>query len=289
MAAGTNLGTIYLWKRKGRSFEGEENCWPSYPDTCTIHGTVKQLTWGAALLRNPLLAVNCITNVFVLHQQPMCATYNDGVCASQLSPTQLLLESEDRTQILKTDVQVLVVAVSKDYIAVSSGRSIAIYKITGENLSSTALLSNFTCDTEKLLIHENTLIVLTPQVIQLRSIEEGSVVQSLPTLPEEGEPICMELSGHYLTVASLNGILKIWDLGKREAKLYTRAMATYEAISDFAEIIEARCNSDCRFVSITVAMANLMPSSILYVWDIESDQIHEFDFAENDLDEDSAL
>lgn len=97
--------------------------------------------------------------------------------------------------------------------------------------------------------------------------------------------------GQYLTVASLNGILKIWDLGKHEAKLHTRAMATYEAISDFAEIIEARCNSDCRCVSITVAMANLMPSSILYVWDIESDQVHEFDFGESNdiIDDDSML
>jgi len=87
----------------------------------------------------------------------------------------------------------------------------------------------------------------------------------------------------------LNGILKIWNLDKHEAKLHTRAMATYEAISDFAEIIEARCNSDCRCVSITVAMANLMPSSILHIWDIESDQIHEFDFGESDdiLDDDS--
>lgn len=98
-------------------------------------------------------------------------------------------------------------------------------------------------------------------------------------------------AGQYLTVASLNGILKIWDLGKREAKLHTRAMATYEAISDFAEIIEARCNADCHCVSITVAMANLMPSSVLYVWDIESDQIHEFDFGESDdfIDDDTML
>ena len=68
-------------------------------------------------------------------------------------------------------------------------------------------------------------------------------------------------------------------------------MATYEAISDFAEIIEARCNSDCRCVSITVAMANLMPSSILYIWDIESDQIYEFDFGEPDdiVDDDTML
>ncbi|XP_070526562.1 uncharacterized protein [Cardiocondyla obscurior] len=58
-------------------------------------------------------------------------------------------------------------------------------------------------------------------------------------------------------------------------------MATYEMINDFAEVIEARCNLDCHCVSITVVM----------VWDIESDQIHEMDFGESDdiADDDSKL
>lgn len=90
-------------------------------------------------------------------------------------------------------------------------------------------------------------------------------------------------------MASLNGVLKIWDLSKREAKLHTRAMAAYEVINDFAEIIEARCNLDCHCVSITVAMTNLMPSPVLYIWDIESDQIHEFDFGKlDDIAEDES-
>lgn len=233
------------------------------------------------MLRSPLLAVNCITNVFILHQQPMCAAYNDGICASQLSPMQILLKKDEQNHILKTEIQVQILAVNKDYVAVSSARQIALYKIKRDGNLNTTSVSNFACDTEKILIYENILVILTPIVIQLRSIE-GTIIQTLSTLPEEGEPITMELTGQYLTVASLNGILKIWDLGKREAKLYTRAMTCYEAISDFAEIIEAKCNSDCRYVSITVAMANLMPSSILYVWDIESDQLHEFDFANND-------
>ncbi|XP_018367510.1 PREDICTED: intraflagellar transport protein 140 homolog isoform X1 [Trachymyrmex cornetzi] len=289
LAAGTNLGTIYLWKRKC-VLDCDENSWPNIPESCAIHGTVKQLEWGVSLSRNSLLAVNCITNVFILHQQPMCAVYNDGVCASQLTPTQILLEMDEQTYILKTEIQVQIIAVSKEYIVVSSGRQIVVNCINkGANLN-TNVLTTFNCDTEKILIYEHTLIVLTPTIIQLRSIE-GSIIQTLPTLPEEGEPITMELTGHYLTVASLNGILKIWNLSKHEAKLHTRAMATYEAISDFAEIIEARCNSDCRCVSITVAMANLMPSSILYVWDIESDQIYEFDFGESDniVDDDAML
>ncbi|XP_020285443.1 intraflagellar transport protein 140 homolog isoform X2 [Pseudomyrmex gracilis] len=289
LAAGTNLGTIYLWKRKCTS-ECDENAWPSVPESCSIHGTVKQLTWGTGLSRNSLLAVNCITNVFILHQQPMCAVYNHGVCASQLTPTQILLEIDEQTYTLKTEIQVQIIAVTREYVAVSSGRQIIVNRINRNATLNTTVLATFSCDTEKMLIYEHTLIILTPTIIQLRSIE-GSVIQTLPTLPEEGEPITMELTGQYLTVASLNGILKIWDLSKHEAKLHTRAMATYEAISDFAEIIEARCNSDCRCVSITVAMANLMPSSVLYVWDIESDQIHEFDFGDSDsvIDDDSTL
>ncbi|KAG7210438.1 hypothetical protein KM043_011970 [Ampulex compressa] len=289
LAAGTNLGTIYLWKRKA-IIDPDDNGWPTIPESCTIHGTVKQLSWGASLLRNPLLAVNCITNVFILHQQPMCAAYNDGVSASQITPMQILIEIEDQTCILKTEIQVQIVAVNAEYVVVSSGRHIMAYRINKDSSLYTIPIGSFSCDTEKMLIYDQILIVLTPLVIQLRSME-GTVTQTLPTMPEEGEPITMELTGQYLTVASLNGILKIWDLSKREAKLHTRAMATYEAISDFAEIIEARCNSDCRCVSITVAMANLMPSSILYIWDIESDQIHEFDFAESDdiNDDETAL
>ncbi|XP_043280056.1 intraflagellar transport protein 140 homolog isoform X2 [Venturia canescens] len=283
LAAGTNLGTIYLWKRKAVS-EMDENGWPTIPKFCSVHGTVKQLTWGGSLLRNPLLAVNCITNVFILHQQPMCAVFNDDTCVTQMTPTHLLIEIEEQSCTLKTDLQVQILAASREYVVVSSGRQVTSYKINRDTNIETTSVGSFTCDNEKILIYENTLVILTPIIIQLRSTD-GTILQSLPTLPEEGEPITMELTGHYLTVGSLNGILKIWDISKREAKLHTRAMTAYEAINDFAEIIEARCNSDCRCVSITVAMSNLMPSSILYVWDIEGDQIHEYDFAQMNDDD----
>lgn len=214
----------------------------------------------------------------------MCAAFSEDTCASQLTPTQLLVETDDQTYTLKTDIQVQILAVSREYVTVSSARQIASYKIHREGSLSVTAVGSFACENEKILIYEGTLVILTPTIIQLRSMD-GTIIQNLPTLPEEGEPITMELTGQYLTVASLNGILKIWDIGKREAKLHTRAMTAYEAINDFAEIIEARCNSDCRCVSITVAMSNLMPSSILYVWDIEGDQIHEFDFGKMNDDD----
>lgn len=280
LAAGTNLGTIYLWQKKNASITDEYG-WPTVPKSCTVHGTVKQLKWGGTLMRTPLVAVNCLTNVYILHQQSMCAAYYEDTWASQIAPKQIIIESDNQKHILKTELQVQILGINRDYVAVSSCRQIAVYKITRNGILNTVVVGSFSCDTEKILIYESVLIILTSIVVQLRSLE-GSIIQTLPTLPEEGEPITMELTGQYLTVGSLNGILKIWDIGKREAKLHTRAMIVYEAINDFAEIIEAKCNADCRCVSITVASSNLLPSPILYVWDIEGDQILEFDFSNLD-------
>lgn len=169
------------------------------PECCTIHGTVKQLMWGTSLSRNSLLAVNCITNVFILRQQPMCAVYNDGICASQLTPTQILLEMNEQSYTLKTEIQVQAIAITKEYVAVSSGRQIIVNRINKSPSLNTTVLATFSCHTEKMLIYEHTLIVLTPMIIQLRSVE-GSIIQTLPTLPEEGEPITMELTSIYIYI-----------------------------------------------------------------------------------------
>lgn len=124
----------------------------------------------------------------------MCAVYNNGICASQLTPTQILLEMDEQSYTLKTEIQVQTIAVTKEYIAVSSGRQVIVNRINKNTNFNTTVLATFSCDTEKMLIHEHTLIILTPMTIQLRSVE-GSVIQTLPTLPEEGEPITMELTG----------------------------------------------------------------------------------------------
>jgi hypothetical protein len=71
---------------------------------------------------------------------------------------------EERRFTFKTDIQVQLVAVNRDYIAVSSGRHVVVYKISARELHNITALTSFSCDTEKLLIHSNILIVLTPQV-----------------------------------------------------------------------------------------------------------------------------
>lgn len=184
-------------------------------------------------------------------------------------------------------LQIRLIAVDKDHVAVSSGRALAIYAmqtIKNSNDTSCTVVSSFTCDSEKLAIYEGILIVLTTVAVELRSIQDnGVILQTLSALPEEGEPITLELSQRYLTVGSLNGFLRVWEMSsdcdETTAKPCARVAALPDLLDDFAEIIEARCNSDCRFVSITIATSNLMPSSILYVWQVDNDRLDSLDFA----------
>lgn len=48
--------------------------------------------------------------------------------------------------------------------------------------------------------------------------------------------------------------------------------------SDFGEIIQAKCNSNGTQVAMTLAATNLIPDGKLYIWDIDSNDFHHYDF-----------
>lgn len=68
----------------------------------------------------------------------------------------------------------------------------------------------------------------------------------------------------------------------REAKLHAHPKDLVEAISDFGEVVLIRTNSNGTKVSLTIANSNLIPSSYIYVWDIESDKMINYQFDDND-------
>jgi intraflagellar transport protein 140 len=74
---------------------------------------------------------------------------------------------------------------------------------------------------------------------QIRTTQ-GTIKQSLTFAADEGEPIGIELCGHFLTVATLLGWVKVWDLSRREAKLHANPKYLNDVILDFGEIILAR-------------------------------------------------
>lgn len=92
----------------------------------------------------------------------------------------------------------------------------------------------------------------------------------------------MDIHNNFLTIFTMDGFLKIYDISNRDPRLVTGVRSLYDMCTDFGEIIQAKTNSTGTKVALTIAAANLIPDGKLYVWDIEQDDLSFYDFRKNE-------
>ncbi|KAF5302514.1 hypothetical protein FQR65_LT00886 [Abscondita terminalis] len=298
LCAGTNIGRIYFWKKKPakEGFDNPEMLWELY-NLCSISGTIKQLIWGSVNLRLPLLSVNCVTKVYIMKEQNLCTCFSETIWGTQKTASQILLETAETNSMVSTDMQVTDMTINSNYVAFTNGRLISVYeivtkaptdKITYEinyNLNKKPdkfgiainLLNSFTCDNEGIIIYGKNIVVLSLNGVLIKT-HNGSTIFTIPTTASEGEPIGMDVTSKYLTVFTMEGFLKIYDLSETEPKLVTPIRTLYDMCTDFGEIIQAKVNSNGTKVALTLAAANLVPDGKLYIWDLEQDNLNLYDF-----------
>lgn len=292
LCAGTNLGQIYFWIKKQTKtdyIDNPEETW-TLTNINNVNGTIKQLMWGSINLRLPLIAVNCITKVYILKEQSLSVCFSENIWATQKTASQILLETSTSNYSLKTDIQVTNMSLNDDYISITNNRIIHVHAIHYKNKEiaednkkkerfniSTTLLSSFTCDNEQILMHGKNILVLTKQGVLIRS-PNGLNVGCIPTVPSEGEPIGISLTNQFLTIFTMDGYVKLFDVSVRDPKLVTPIRCLYDMCSDFGEIIHAKSNSAGNKIAFTIATANLIPDGKLYIWDVETDLLLDYDF-----------
>ncbi|KAK5641268.1 hypothetical protein RI129_009815 [Pyrocoelia pectoralis] len=292
LCAGTNIGRIYFWRKKVNTENIDPNdcVWELY-NLCNISGTIKQLTWGSANFRFPLLSVNCVTKVYIMKEQNLCTCFSETIWGTQRTASQILLETLDTSSVVTTDMQVTDMSINSNYIAVTNGRLVSVYDIVHKSSEKIGyevsynvqkkndkktiginLINNFSCDNEGIIIYGKTIIVLTPAGVLIKS-HSGSNSFSIPSTTSEGEPIGIDITSSYLTIFTMEGYLKIYDLSETEPKLITPMRSLYDMCTDFGEIIQAKANSNGSKVALTLAAANLVPDGKLYIWDVEQDNL----------------
>ncbi|RZC33588.1 hypothetical protein BDFB_000428 [Asbolus verrucosus] len=310
LCAGTNIGRIYFWSRNVSKMltDNPEDCW-ELNNVNTVSGTVKQLMWGSLQMRLPLLSVNCVTSVYIMKEQTICTCFSEEIWATQKTANQILLESCKSNFLLQLDSQVTDMSIDGNHAIFTNGRLISLYEINWESpdserfeLNSTIskqsdsttmndftvkALHTFTCDNEKILLHKRIIIVLTPKSVLLRGLN-GSPVSTVSIPSNEGEPIGIDVTGNYLTIFTMEGFLKIFELSDGDPKMVIPGRNLYDMCPDFGEIIQAKANCSGNKVALTLAAANLIPDGKLYIWDVESDSLLSYDFHKygnlNDLD-----
>lgn len=131
-------------------------------------------------------------------------------------------------------------AINDNYIVFTNGRSIAAYEIiwnltSDKNFEPNAnrikssekqqkisinTVGTFSKDNEGIILYERNILTLFPAGVTIHSLN-GNMIASIPMLQAEGEPIGMDLCGTYLTIFTIDGFLKVYDLSDRDPKLIT--------------------------------------------------------------------
>ncbi|XP_066140255.1 intraflagellar transport protein 140 homolog isoform X1 [Euwallacea fornicatus] len=289
LCAGTNIGRIYFWNRAKQPLtENVDDQW-ELNNINTIGGTIKQLKWGSFLMRQPLLSVNCVTAIYIMKEQTVCSAFCNKIWATQKTSNQIWIESSHSNQLLELESQVSDIAISEDFIVFSNGRLISLYNIswkadpTDDSCCefSVSFGSSFNCDNDGIILYRKTIITLSALKITLFT-HNWNIISHIPSVTSEGEPIGADITNNYLTIITMEGFLKIYDVSDDQPRLVTPVKNLGDAIADFGEVIQAKTNCKGNKVAFTLAASNLIPDGKLYILDVECDDITTYDFRKYD-------
>ncbi|XP_052071458.1 intraflagellar transport protein 140 homolog isoform X2 [Mytilus californianus] len=277
LAGGTNMGDIALWKWSppigGKKVEGELKWKLQAP--ATVEGSIRQVEWGSS---KNLLAVNTIANVFMLSEHTMSSGYKDQTAVVQYGPSSLSIEmfATGQHHDLKTEIQVKGIYTTKDALALWNGRRVITYDYAQDKASIKAA-GTFTTEAMEVCLYEQNVYCIEPGKVQVRT-HQGTVKQVLNFNEVEGQPASIDVCANYLVIATSNGIVRVYDLSRREAKAHSQPKNLSEVIPGFGGIVSCKCNCNGTKVSLMVRMHDGHVDPKLYFWDVETDTVTFFNF-----------
>lgn len=300
LCAGTNQGSIYIWKKTNFKSEAE-NGW-QLTDVSSVRGAIKQCIWGIVSdTLNPCIVVNCISNVYIMKEQPLMSHHTRDIWATQRSANQVLVEnSSQQTCLATSDISITNLCLTDLNLVLTNGKSVMVYKIqrtsqdsmiTDQSLktSEIKLLDNlvvrysstFNCENLQLYIHEQNIICVGQNDVKILSLN-GVKLQEVSFTDHEGKPIGSDLTSKYLTIFTLNGYIKVYDVSRHELKQVVPTKNAYDLFENFGEVMLAKANQDGSLVALTVATESLVPDGKLHIWKLESDLMISYDFLQKE-------
>lgn len=187
LCAGTNQGNLYIWKKKSsmttaetdntRSLDEPENPW-QLCNVAIVRGAIKHCFWGICDVLKPCVLVNCISNVYILKEQPLLSAYSQNIWITQKSATELFVEHASYSTTLRSDISAITgLCLTERNLAITNHKNITIYQIPrvddfqkkSGTLSIKQAHSFHVNDCIQLFMHEEILIVVGLESVHLYS------------------------------------------------------------------------------------------------------------------------
>ncbi|CAH1793664.1 unnamed protein product [Owenia fusiformis] len=215
----------------------------------------------------------CVSPYFM---PPQAQTlYPDSMCVVvQTGPSNLSIDNfaTSTHQDLKTDIQIKGTYTTGENVAIWNGRKLVVYEITGDK-STIRAAGTFSTESTICCLYEQNVYTIEQGKVQVRTFQ-GTVKQLISFTEVEGQPVTLEVC----SVGTENGIIKLYDLSRREAKQIGTAKNMTDVISHFGGFVSLRCNCAGNKVSLCIKKPNGSTDSKLYIWDTELDTLQYFNF-----------
>lgn len=300
LCAASNQGNLYTWKRTVSCFVGApEDAWQlGNIATLSRQGAIKSCIWGFNELTKPCILVNCLSSVFMLKEQPLLAFHTRTLWAVQSSAKCVqLAHCSGRQCQVQVEFAVTALALNELNLVVSNGRSISSYSLQKLDKSmdefeeileasgagsggatptlTVRLLQTFAAECITLCLHNQNIFCLSSSDIVIYSVG-GVVLHKILGNDIEGKIIGMDLTGCYLSVFTMNGYVKAYDVSRHDPKLLFPSKSGHEIFDDFGEFILVKCNSLGSHLALVIANSSFQPLHSIYCWDFERNNLLEY-------------
>ena len=273
VCAGTTNGRIFVWTDPSTSDDAEER--NSHPHEIGVSGNLRTLSvcYASGLLS----AVAQDITVFRAHEA--CTAYSSQLLVAQSAARRAYVDVIHMSSSIKLDTEVAIRALfaGRDVVAVSNRTRLLFYEL--QHATKTVKFVGAMNTTSTLVsLHDQNAFVIEDGRIEVRSFQ-GVLKQTIVAQQDEGEILSIHVTGYFMAVGSSKGFIRLYDVGGRK-EITSHAGPKSLLIPERSRLHSVRCNSNGTKVSAIVTSAGggrTLP--LVYVWDIEEDDVSCSDFS----------
>lgn len=266
--------------------ETNRSSWESVATLSSVSAPVLSIAWG---LREGSLAVVMKDRVSIMNETVLHRALRCDVAALQLSAQRLLVLRGKATRIeVNAKLRIKGLDVNDTHVLVWSQRKAEVYELKD---SHTELVASFPTKADAMALYEQTILQTKGSHLLVCNLQ-GVSRKEITFSEHEGEPRLMHINGKFLVVATHKGMLKVFDVSRRDTRLVgsptwfvgqTRTKSgQLSKQNPIGEIRSIRCNAEGTRVSVladTVRGQHMRePDTRIHVWNLDKHEFEVYEF-----------
>ncbi|KZS12398.1 Intraflagellar transport protein 140 [Daphnia magna] len=285
LSAATNLGGIVFWRDNNSrdNINSLEDDWHFIGLVGLPGGSIEHSIWGTKFL----FVHNGSSLYQIVQQQPFVA-FRDEVGLVQLSSSVVAVQKHSNSVQIDLPVRIAGIDVSGNHLLVWGEEKVVIYRMgVATSNEKPFAVGNFECGCLLARLHKTACFCLEGTLIQMRNFQGSSLCSPLSFMDSEGSPVALDISGHFLCVASSSGYVKLWDVANSDPKLHINTKNVASNISGFMRFRSVKTNSDGTCISFTADADEGL--SKLFIWRTTMNSVEFFNVAAEWTEEQGTL